>query len=373
MARRSVSGALAVAPLLLAACHVLTPAHPDPYEIWGGPKYPASEQSAEPSAQEAPVTEQASEPERDQPPPGPPSGPEHQPTAPPTEETKKEEGVLETTRRGLRWTTEWLATGVDSWFGDKPFWEAGGEVKDGQLSIGLLKRQGETIEAKVRFNARLRLPNLEQRAYLFIGRDNEREVVADTPGAFSRQDRLLSESRDDRSFFTGLGFALRDNIDLRLGFHGIKPYAQARYRERWFLTWRDLMEFRQTFFWRINERFGSTTAFSYEHAVNQNTAVRWLSSVTISQQTEEFDWSSVVGTYKSFGDPRLLSLELSISGRLASGVAIGEYGFQTKWQQPIYRDWLIGEFQIGYFWPRPDRVSERDQRWALGFTTTMRF
>src|SRR5262245_10755606 len=319
MASRSVRGALAVAPLLLAACHVLTPTQPDPYEIWGGPRYPAGEQG-EPSAQqsppEAPATDQASEPERDQPPPGQTPGPEQEPTAPPSEETRQEEGVLETTRRGLRWTTEWLATGVDSWFGDKPFWESGGEVKDGQLSIGLLKRQGETIEGKVRFNARLRLPNLEQRAYLFIGRDNEREVIADTPGAFSRQDRLLSESRDDRSFFTGLGFALRDNIDLRLGFHGIKPYAQARYRERWFLTWRDLTEFRQTFFWRINERFGSTTAFSYEHAVSQTTAVRWLSSVTISQSTEEFDWSSVVGTYKSFGEPRLLSLELSISGRL---------------------------------------------------------
>src|SRR5262245_51051997 len=110
MARRSVTGALAVVPLLLAGCNVLTPAHPDPYEIWGGPRYPGSVQSApdaEPTAKEppteVPAAEEASEPERDQQPPAPATEPEPQTPAPPSEEPKQEEGVLETTRRGLRW------------------------------------------------------------------------------------------------------------------------------------------------------------------------------------------------------------------------------------------------------------------------------
>ena len=288
---------------------------------------------------------------------------------PPPEST---DNVLESTRRSVRSSTEWLARGVDSWFGDKPF-EEGGEVKDGRLTLGFFKRQAESIDTRLRFNARIRLPNVERRAYFFVGRDNEREVVADTPGAFSRQDRLLTETREDRSFFTGLGLSLREAIDLRIGFHGIKPYAQARYHQPWAVTESDLVEFRQTFFWRLKDRLGSTTALSYEHALSPSLALRWLTAATITQKSHEFDWSSIVGAYKSFGDPRLLSLELIWSGRWGDPVRIAEYGVQAKWQQAVYRDWLLGELLVGYFWPRTDLESERTRRWALGYTLTMRF
>ena len=324
---------------------------------------PDESHANEPSAQEPPAQEPpANEPPRE------PAATEPQPPTEPSDS----DNVLETTRRSVRVTAEWLASGVDSWFGDKPFAE-GGEVKDGRLSVGFLKRQGEGLEARVRFNARLRLPNVERRAYLFFGRDNEREVVADTPGAFSRQDRLLSETAEDRSFFTGLGLSLRDNFDLRLGFHGIKPYTQARYRQPWTLGERDLVEFRQTFFWQLSDHFGSTTALSYEHPLAPDLALRWLTASTITQKTPRFDWSSIVGGYKSFGGQRLLSLELIAAGRLSAGATVGEYGVQTKWLQPFYRDWLLGEFLAGYFWPRLDPSQERTHRWALGFSTTMRF
>jgi len=313
----------------------------------------------------------ASEPPSDA---APANEPPREPAAEPQSPTEPSDAdnVLEGTRRSVRSTAVWLASGVDSWFGDKPFAE-GGEVKDGRLSVGFLKRQSEGVDTRIRFNARLRLPNVERRAYLFIGLDNDREVVADTPGAFSRQDRLLSETPDERSFFTGLGLSLRDNFDLRLGFHGIKPYTQARYRQPWTLSERDQVEFRQTFFWRISDRLGSTTALSYEHALASDLALRWLTASTITQKAPQFDWSSIVGAYKSFGGERLLSLELIASGRLSGGATVGEYGAQTKWLQPFYRDWLLGEFLAGYFWPRLDLAHERTHRWALGFSTIMRF
>jgi hypothetical protein len=357
----------ATASLLLAACGTTLHRLPaEPAEVNALPELPAIPPTASVGSTapaEQPQTEgPKAEPEEgtslaDQPPPEPLPG----------------DNVLENARRSVRSSTEWLARGVDSWFGDQPFWEGGGQVRDGRLSIGVLKRQGEGLDTRVRFNARVRLPNVERRAYVFVGRDNEREVVADTPGAFSRQDRLLPETREDRSFFTGLGVGLRDNIDLRLGFHGIKPYAQARYRQPWSLSDRDLVEFRQTFFWRVSDRFGSTTALSYEHALSATLAARWLTAITGTQKTKEWDWSSIVGTYKSFGAQRLLAFEAISSGRLGAHVTFGEYGVQTKWEQPIYRDWLIGEFLTGYFWPRFDVTSERTRRWALGFTTTMRF
>jgi hypothetical protein len=289
------------------------------------------------------------------------------------DEPPSEENVLDTTRRLTRSTTEWLAREVDSWFGNEPFYAAGGGVRDGRLTFAMLKQQGEGFEGRLRFNARIRLPNAESKAYFFVGRDNTNETVSDTPGALTRQQRLQTETPAEQSFFTGLGVSLADAVDLRLGFHGIKPYAQARYRQPWRPTYIDLLEFRQTFFWDTSDRLGSTTAFSYEHGFSSTLALRWLTGMTITQKTDRFDWSSTVGTYKTYGEQRASSLEFVVSGELASGIAFGEYGVQTKWQQLLYRDWLLGEFLVGYFWPRPDRAFERQHHWALGFTATMRF
>lgn len=281
--------------------------------------------------------------------------------------------AVESARRSVRSTALWLARGVDSWFGDKPFAD-GGQVTDGRLSLGLLTRQHESPDVSLRFNARFRLPNLEDRTYLFLGRDDRREVVTDKPGAFSRQQRLLRENAADRSFFAGLGVAVREGVDFRLGFRGgLKPYAQVRYRQHWQLGSADLIDFRETVFWTIDDHVGSTTAVSYEHAFSSTLAGRWLNSATITQRARHFDWSSNLGTYKLMGHQRLLSFEALFSGVQGSGVTVSDYGLQTKWEQPIYKDWLLGEVIVGHFWPRADAASARQRAWALGGVVKMKF
>jgi hypothetical protein len=285
----------------------------------------------------------------------------------------EEKPLLETTRRTVRSTTEWLARGVDSWFGDKPF-EDGGQVSHGRLSVGVLKRFGERTESTLRFNARFRLPNIEERAYVFIGRDDERELVSDRPDAVSRPQRLVAPSREDQSFFAGLGVSLRDSIDLRLGFRGgPKPYAQARYLEDWPLSDADLLTFKQTLFWSVDDHLGSTTAVSVERAYSSVLAARWLNTATITRRTDRFEWSSVLGAYRTFGDQRLLSLETLVTGVQGSGVGVSDAGVRAKWEQPVYKDWLIGELIVGHFWPRPDRASPRESVWALGGGLRMKF
>jgi hypothetical protein len=365
--RRFAAAVLAAA---LAACGT-TPKSPSRPQVETGTAPPPQEatppesptaSAPEPQAKEAePATAQAAtatEPQaQDAAPPAPP------PSA---------EGVIDSARHGVRATLEWLARGVDSWFGDKPF-EDSARITRGRLGVSTLKRQGESLDNSVRLDARVRLPNVEERVYLFVGRDNEREGVADTPEALSRHDRLQAETPEDRSFFAGVGLAVRRNLELRLGFRGIKPYAQARYRKPWDLSARDRLEFRQTFFWRLADRFGSTTALAYEHAYSATFAVRWLTAATITQRTERYEWSSVLGGYKSFAGLRLLSLELVGSGAQHTGILFTDYGVQAKWLQPIYKDWLFGEVMVGHFWPRADQFSERGEVWAIGAGVTMRF
>ena len=309
--------------------------------------------------------------------------PVEQPAAPATQATPQvvapapvqdeSSGVLVATRRSLRATTEWLARGVDSWFGDTPF-EQGGKVTHGRLGVNLLKRESEELEHTVRFSARFRLPNLEERIYLFVGRDNDRETVTDTPGALTRQQRLLDDARDDKSFFAGLGFSVGEVIDTRIGFRGgLKPYAQARYRHPWQFGERSTLEFRETVFWTLDDHFGSTTALSYEYALSPVLAARWLNAATITQEDRKFNWSSVVGTYRDFGARRLLSLELLASGRQGAAVTVAEYGAQAKWLQPVYQDWLLAEFTLGRFWPRADLSQPRTRVWAVGAGLRLEF
>ena len=281
--------------------------------------------------------------------------------------------ALESTRRSVRSSAEWLARGVDSWFGDKPF-QDGGKVTDGRLAVIMLKRQDESLNVNVRFNARFRLPNLEESTYLFFGRDNLRELITDKSGALSRQQRLLTETAANQTFFAGLGLALHDSVDFRVGFRGgLKPYTQVRYRKPWTLSPVDLVEFRQTVFWSLSEHFGSTTAVSYEHAFSSTLAARWLSLATITQDSKKFEWSSVLGTYKSFAEQRLLSFEALASGEQRPRLGLSDIGVQTKWEQLVYKDWLLGEVVLGHFWPRKDPLVGRGRAWALGAGLKMQF
>jgi hypothetical protein len=294
--------------------------------------------------------------------------------APPagSSETAETSVVAENARSTVRAITLWLARGVDSWFGDRPF-EAGGKVTDGRLSMAMLLRRHDNPDFDLRFNARFRLPNVEERLYAFVGRDDQRDLITDRPGAFSRQDRLLDDSRD-RDFFAGLGRSLNDAIDFRVGLRGgLNPFAQARYRNEWLITPNDQADFRQTLFWSLDDRFGSTTAFSYEHAFAPELAARWLNSATITQEDPHFEWSTLLGAYRSFGDQRLLALETLATGQQGSGVGVSDYGVQVRWEQPVYKDWLLGGAVLGHFWPREDEDSPRLKAWAVGFNLKMRF
>lgn len=283
------------------------------------------------------------------------------------------DGVIEEARGSVRSTAEWLARSVDSWFGDKPFTQ-GGSVTQGRLSLSLYKRQDENLNVGLRFNARFHLPNLEDKTYIYVGRDNTRDIITDKPGTFSRQQRLLPQTPADRSFFAGVGRSLDDAIDLRLGLRGgLKPYAQARYRRPWSLGPADLVEFRETVFWTVDDHVGSTTAFSYEHAFTSTLAARWLNALTITQVTKKFEWHSGLGLFKSLGEQRLLWIEALASGMQGSGVAVPDYGLQAHWEQPVHKDWLLGEIVVGHFWPRPDVLQPRGRAWALGAGLKMNF
>lgn len=280
--------------------------------------------------------------------------------------------MLESARDYTYQGSYWLARTVNGWFGDRPF-EGRGKVS-GYVRINGLWDQRDGYKANARFRLRVRLPNLQDRAYAFIGQDNKDEIVRDQPEAFTREQMLLRENgRADQSFFAGLGYSLKDNIDFRVGFRGgLNPYAQARYRKEWQLSPRDMVYFRESLFWSAKDSFGSTTVIDYEHALSQSLIARWSTVGTITRRTDGFEWQSGVGLIKDFPGIRTASVEALVQGT-SGEVDISNYGIRTSWRQPVYKEWLFGKVTLGHFWPKDQEARTREQAWAVGASLEMHF
>jgi hypothetical protein len=303
------------------------------------------------------------------PPPAPLASPDApQPAAPPALD-------LEAARRNVRAGAEWLARRVDSWFGDRPF-EHGGTVSDGRLSLAVFKREDQKTDVDLRFNAEFRLPNVERFAYVFVGRDDRRDTVRDTPDELVDQQRLRSSEPLDRSFLGGLGLRVFDAVDFRLGFGSrLKPYAQARLTLPWQLAPGHALQFRETFFWTRDDRWGATTALAYDWAMGSGMALRWSNAATVTQATRNVEWSSSLALTRALPNRQRLTLEGLASGEGTRGTGVGrsDLGLLAHLEVPLHSNWLSGEVVVGHFWPRPDRLSERGRSWALGGTLKLRF
>ena len=281
--------------------------------------------------------------------------------------------VIEDARATTRNWSESLARNVDSWFGNAPS-EDNAKVTQGQLSLGVFHRQDEGTDVTLRFSARFRLPNFERSAYLFVGRDNPRDAIRDTPALSGLQQQGLASKPGDRSFLGGLGGTLGDDFSFRVGVGArLQPFAQLRWDRPWLLSPGQVLALRETLFWSRSERFGATTALTYDLELQRPWSLRWQGAATITHETRNVEWSGTLGAYRDFGQQKLLSLELPFSGTGTRGTGVGrsDRGVLGKWQQPIYKDWLLGELAVGYFWLRPDSLSSRGRAWALGYNLRM--
>jgi hypothetical protein len=281
---------------------------------------------------------------------------------------------VESAQAAARTAAVWLASGVDSWFGSKPFSE-GGQVTDGEVSVRFYSRQDEKTDYGITFNARFKLPNLEEKTYLFTGRDTPAGLVTDRPAVFAAKQRLLQrDSALDNTFFAGLGRALGDSVDARIGFQGgLKLFAQGRYRKEWKPSAAETFEFSQTVFLTVQDQLGSSTVASYQRQFSPTLVGRWLHAVSVTQVDPNAEWNSSLGAFKLMGQQRLLSLELLASAKQNSGLRLTDYGLQMRWEQPVLHNRLMGEVVFGHFWPQSLVAGDRTTAWAVGTGLKMKF
>lgn len=290
-------------------------------------------------------------------------------------QAEEEEGYTwEDSRAQVREATEWVARGIDSWFGDKPF-EQGGRVSNGRIRMRLVWREHDRADAHVRFRVKLRLPNLEERADFFIGSENEKDLVRSRPDTLMDQKRVFRESKkDDETLFAGMRLRFFDHVSFHMGLRDLyKPYLKLRYEQEWTFAEKCRLFFQETPYWALNDGLGETTVLEFEHALTSDLSLRWLNSGTLSEEDDGLDWYSSIGLHRRFEGNRQLSGEFLLDGETGAPVAVADYGILMKWRQPVWREWLFGEVTAGHYWHREKPEADRESQWAFGLGLQMNF
>ncbi|MBE9550265.1 MAG: TonB-dependent receptor [Proteobacteria bacterium] len=258
---------------------------------------------------------------------------------------------------------------VDNLFGDT--YSFNEDEVSGRIALGLEYRQYDDFNYHGRFHVRAPLKNLNSKFNLFFGRVDENAYISDTqpnlPGSF--HDGIFGE---DESWLLGLGYRQTKYKNRGFSFSaGVKlpfdPYAKARYRYDKSFNDKQFMRFRQTFFWRSERGFGTTSRLNLFHRTNSGNLLRWDNTMTIAENDiEGVKWFTGGTLYHRLHDNHAISMQAFINGETKEEVHIQDYGLRMIWRRPIGREWLFIEVGPSITWPREKLLEEREM--SLGFS-----
>ena len=287
-----------------------------------------------------------------------------------------EVAVLDETRRRLEETVCGAALWFDRLFGEGNVGAA--RHTHGYVEALVAHSDYEGWATRVRFNAHIRVPSLEERFSAFIGRDNDHDFVRDRGEGNGL--RSIFPRTDEDDWLAGLGYSFPEawnvHVDVRPGpprqphppawpaaRHGRTPCADDD----------DALHLRGTPFVNTRDGLGFTASADLDHALNEVLLLRWGSIGTVSQNSAGLDWRTAVILYQNLGHQRALGYEVFVRGATAAPVPLGEYGLRTIYRQPLVRDRLIGELVVGYSWPQSDPAVPREGSFGVSVGVTLPF
>jgi hypothetical protein len=259
----------------------------------------------------------------------------------------------------------------DGFFGDIRF-DQETSATYGRAGLGLTWSEYDSGQAITDFFARYPLPNLSRKLEVVLARDNEDDFVQDRASPVDAVPEFVSATQD-QSWLAGLGYTsistnrsrLRFSGGLRLAWPPV-PYAQARYRYRYFFSEKLALRAQETVFWRRNEGFGTTTVVDLERLLGAHVLARWSTSATLSQATEGTRISSSLTLYQSLGGARALAYSALVKGSTGAPVPLERWGVRVLYRQRAWRDWLFVEVGTGVSWPRGTLSERRSASWGFG-------
>lgn len=236
------------------------------------------------------------------------------------------------------------------------------------------------FDPRLRMRVRAPLPNMDRRFDIILGRVDEDAYISDTqaedrvfynPGVINRE--------EDASWLLGLGHRGRGgksgwdwSAGVRLRFPPV-PYAKVQYYHYQTFTENVDLRFRQTFFWRDDDGFGTTSRGDLAWALSPDNALRWEAVATVNEVTDGAEWYVGQTWYTLLDRPGAFSLRAFIEGETDAPVAVREYGFNLIWRRPFTRDWLYLSFGPSLTWPRLEVDEKREASLGFGAWLEMEF
>jgi len=282
----------------------------------------------------------------------------------------RDPGLQEVTQEMVRsWschTFRWF----DSWWGDQ--YDFDEKAVNGLLTLGMRYTQFYGFDPKGRIKVRAPLPNLTRRWDVIFGRVDEEAFVTDTqgqdrtfynPGAVDRGEEdawLLGLGH--RSEKRGSGWDYGVGVRLRMP---PAPYVKASWYYNRELSDRSALRFRQTFFWRLDQGFGTTSRGDVSYGINQKNVLRWEAFGTTHDKIEGVQWYAGQTWYHLIANRSAFSLRSFIRGETGDDVSLKEYGIDMIWRRPFTREWLYLSVGPSVTWPREEPEDRREM--SLGF------
>lgn len=353
---------LVVAVVLAVTLAQEPPAFPpdglEPPPVEAPPTGKESPAAAQPGAEDAPTEEVAPRPPED----------------PHPCELRRALGdkAMDHTRRLLTETLCRAALWFDGLFGAE---EHPGAARNahGRAELSVLHSGYEGTKLGGRLNARVELPNLQERLNAFVGRDDEEEFVTDRREGAALRSQVREFERNER-WLAGFGYSLpgeyRQRFDFRVGTRlssTPKVFVQGRWRRNIQVGENSLWHLRQTVFWTNRDGFGTTSVAEYDRVLSPTLLFRVAGAGTVSERGEGLDWRSTALLFHSLAGPHAVAVECFARGETGAAVPLREYGGRVMYRRTLgQREWLFGEVFGGYSWPRRFLTEKREGSLAVG-------
>jgi len=287
--------------------------------------------------------------------------------------------VLQRVRRGLTVTACASSAWLDSLFGDQIRYEEY-HATYGTVTLGGLWSDYDGFDPRLRFRARLQLPQWDERISAFAGRVGEDDYISDTENDFQALPTRQFGTLEEESVLVGLGYSSPErtgnDFDAGVGVRvdmPLDPYARVRYEIVRAFAERYVFTARETVFWQNTEGFGTTTRINLDRILSDRYLLRWSNVGKYTEETLGLEWYTQLTLFQSVGQRTGLAWQVQVEGATDNEVQLTRHAARLIMRRQLTPDWLILELRGGVGWPRRKISEEREASPEIGIAIEMQF
>ncbi len=292
---------------------------------------------------------------------------------------KEEMTVLERVRRSLTVTACASSAWLDGLFGDQIHYDDY-HATYGTVTAGGLWSDYDGFDPRLRFRARLQLPQWDERISAFAGRVGEEDYISDTEGDFDALPTRQFGNLEDESVLLGLGYSspnrTGNDFDAGVGVRvdlPLDPYARARYEVVRAFAERYVFSVRETGFWQNTEGFGTTTRVNLDRVMSERFLLRWSNLAKYTEETLGVEWYTQFTLFQSIGQRTGLAWQAQTEGATDNEVQLTRHSARLIVRRQLTPEWLILEVRGGVSWPRRKLEEKREASPEVGIAIEMQF